>query len=277
MHTNDIQINETSNIIDLNSFIKSIPFLRDNTASFQQLYSSGQPYPHLVIDDLFDPQILDRVVEEFPKSGDRDWISWDTSNELKATSRGIAGLSTFTQLFCLWLNSNEFIDEIKKITGINDLVADPSFFGAGLHDMYRGGWLDVHADYTKHPQLPLIRRVNLLLYLNRDWHDAWGGGIELWDSKNLANKINYAPYFNRTLIFPTTSETLHGVPNRLLCPPERSRQLISIYYWSPVSAFIQAGTPIVWASDRSWQTKIRTMCRKVATKISGDKGNGFGL
>jgi Rps23 Pro-64 3,4-dihydroxylase Tpa1-like proline 4-hydroxylase len=186
-------------------------------------------------------------------------------------------LSTFTQLFCLWLNSTEFIEQIKKITGINDLVADPSFFGAGLHEMYRGGWLDIHADYTKHPTLPLIRRVNLLIYLNRDWDPTWGGGIELWNPKKQDNKIGYAPYFNRSLIFPTTSETLHGVPQKLSCPQECSRKLISIYYWSPAPTLLKTGTPIIWAGDRSLQSRIRKVIRNMATKISGDRGNGFGI
>ncbi|MGL5806357.1 MAG: 2OG-Fe(II) oxygenase [Xenococcaceae cyanobacterium] len=277
MQTDLLKIDASQNLVDLDLFTNSIARLRNNSESFQKDYSSPQPYSHLAIEDLFAPEILDRVVAEFPQADNRDWIGWDTIHELKATSRGIAGLSMFTQLFCLWLNSAEFINEIKKITGIDDLVPDPLFFGAGLHEMYRDGWLDVHADYTKHPTLPLIRRVNLLIYLNRDWNADWGGDLELWHHSDRANRVSYAPNFNRSLIFPTTSETLHGVPNRLSCPPECSRKLISIYYWSPASSLVKAGTPIIWANEQSWQNRIRNVFRKMATKISRDKGNGFGF
>ncbi|BAU64866.1 proline hydroxylase-like protein [Stanieria sp. NIES-3757] len=277
MNTNHNKVNSNENLIDLDSFTRAIATLRQDSESLQQTYNSGQPYPHLAIDDLFEPAILDRIVAEFPRNQDRDWIVWDSNYELKTTSRGIAGLSPFTQFFCLWLNSSEFIDELKKITGIQDLIPDPLFFGAGLHEMYRDGWLDIHADYTKHPTLPLIRRINLLIYLNRDWDPSWGGEIELWSETDTEKRVGYTPHFNRTVIFPTTSETLHGVPKRLSCPPEQSRKLISIYYWSPAPSLIKAGTPIIWSSEQSWQKKLRKVLRNIATNISGDKGNGFGL
>jgi Rps23 Pro-64 3,4-dihydroxylase Tpa1-like proline 4-hydroxylase len=157
---------------------------------------------------------------------------------------------------------------MKKITGIEDLVPDPLFFGAGLHEMRRNGWLEVHADYTKHPVMPLTRRINLLIYLNRDWDENWGGGLELWDNPIPKQKISYPCNFNRTIIFPTTSDTLHGVPHRLSCPPDCSRKLLSIYYWSPVSSAVEAGDPLTWASQRNWLMKTKKKIEKVAKKFN---------
>jgi hypothetical protein len=239
--------------VNLNLFTKVSDRLRNESESFAKIYSQGQPYPHLVIDDLFAPEILDRVVAGFPQAEQRkDWLVWDTEHELKTTSRGINGLSTFTQLFCLWLSSSEFINELQKIVGLDNLVGDPVFHGAGLHEMYQGGWLGMHADYTRHFTLPLMRRINLLIYLNRDWDSSWGGELVLEDHKNSDNKVSYPPYFNRTVIFPTTIETMHGAPNKLSCPKDRSRKLLSIYYWTPIPMplFAKAGTPLVWASER---------------------------
>jgi 2OG-Fe(II) oxygenase superfamily len=267
MNDSNLPVCTDQNVANLDLFTKSIAKLRKNTESFQTQYVSGQPYPHLVIDDLFEAEILDRIVAEFPKAENRDWIVWDTDNETKSTSRGIAGLPMFTQIFSLWLNSSEFIDEMKKITGIDDLVPDPLFFGAGLHDMYRNGWLEVHADYTKHPVMPLTRRINLLIYLNRDWDPDWGGSLELWDSPNPKQKVSYSCDFNRSIIFPTTSETMHGVPHRLSCPPGRSRQLLSIYYWSPVSSPVEAGEPLTWASQSNWRIGVQKKIRKIAKKL----------
>jgi Rps23 Pro-64 3,4-dihydroxylase Tpa1-like proline 4-hydroxylase len=239
-------------LIDITSFTKAIERLRQESDTFRQKYVTEKPYPHLVIDNLFEPELLDRIVTEFPEKGDRDWLVWDTFHESKTTSRGIHGLSMFTQLFCLWLNCTEFIQEINKITGFDNLVGDPTFLGAGLHEADPGGWLDIHADYTSHLSLPLVRRVNLLIYLNRDWDENWGGELELWDCKDNSKRASYPPYFNRTIIFPTTDKTLHGAPSKLSCPQGISRKLISIYYWSPVPIpfFAKAGTPIIWESDR---------------------------
>jgi hypothetical protein len=259
------------NNINLASFSKPMGILHNRLETFQKIYASNQPYPHLVVDDLFDSEVLDKIVADFPKSGEHDWIIWNSEHESKSTSSGIAGLSRLTQLFFLWLNSSEFIDQLKQIVGIDELVPDPLFFGAGLHEMFQGGWLDIHADYTQHPTLPLLRRINLLIYLNREWNPHWGGGIQLQSNTNYENKVDYTPDFNRTLIFPTTSETLHGVPDRLSCPKEFSRKLISVYYWSPSSDRKEEGTPLIWASNQGWIEECQLALQMLSEVIPKDE------
>ena len=264
MNTDLRQNTINANILDLDLFSKASARLTKDSESFKQEYNQGKPYPHLVIDDLFEPELLDRLVAEFPNSQNRDWITWATTNELKSTSRGINGLSMFSQLMCLWLSSSEFIGAVQPIVGMDNLVGDPLFHGAGLHEMFPDGWLGMHADYTRHFSLPLMRRINLLVYLNRDWDSSWGGELALQDDKNSDAQVSYAPYFNRTVIFPTTAKTFHGVPNRLSCPPGRSRQLLSVYYWTPVPMplFARAGTPILWASEHWLRKKLKKALSK---------------
>jgi hypothetical protein len=100
--------------------------------SLRAAYAAAKPYPHIVVDGFFDEAVLDRIVTEFPKHDGRDWISWDTRNELKQTSRGIGGLSPFTQLFFMQLCSEPFLEHIRYITGFPDLVLDPLFHGGRL-------------------------------------------------------------------------------------------------------------------------------------------------
>ena len=251
-------LTNNSNLIDLALFDEALAKLQQQAENLNHTYINSKPYPHLVIDDLFAPELLDRLVAEFPKATkERDWLVWDTQHELKTTSRGIEGLSTFTQIFCLWLNSQEVIKTIGQITDLNNLVGDPLFQGAGLHEMYRDGWLEMHADYTRHFSLPLMRRLNILIYLNRDWDSNWGGELALQNPGDAQSQISYPPLFNRTIIFPTTAKTFHGVPKTLSCPVNRSRQLLSIYYWSPVPMplWSKAGTPLLWASEQKKNLK----------------------
>lgn len=232
--------------------------LRSTAEQYRAAYEKAEPYPHLMVDGLYDPMVLDRVFAEFPKRRGRDWLVWDTEHELKTTSRGISELPTFTQLFFLIHQMPDFIRILEQITGIPNLLPDPTFHGAGLQEVFRDGWLDIHSDYTRHPILPLRRRINLLVYLNRGWDAAWGGDIELWDYDTRQCDARYAPLFNRTLIFPTTARTLHGQPSRLNCPADVSRRFISLYYWSALSPEEESAEPIHWYGDQpdAWEKNL---------------------
>jgi Rps23 Pro-64 3,4-dihydroxylase Tpa1-like proline 4-hydroxylase len=277
MNTDLFPATKERNILDLDSLNESLNKLRDNRDALREQYLAAKPFPHLIIKDLFAPELLDRIVENFPKPGQRDWITWDTTHELKSTSRGIRDLSMVTQLFSLWLSSADFIKVLQSIVGIDDepLIGDPVFHGAGLHEMYRDGWLELHGDYTRHYTLPLMRRFNLITYLNRDWDESWGGELVLQNHKNIKSKDPQdraiCPcQFNYTVIFPTTDKTLHGVPDKITCPPDQSRKLLSVYYWNPVPVplFAKAGTPLVWASQqkRGLKRGLKKILRRDASK-----------
>jgi 2OG-Fe(II) oxygenase superfamily len=219
--------------------------LQAERAAIAARYRAAQPYPHVVLDGFFDEEVLDRVERSFPRPGDRDWLAYDTANEVKQTSRGILGLDPFTQLFLWQMCSAPFMAWLRAVTGVVDLCVDSTFHGGGLHESRRGGWLNLHADWTQHPHLPLVRQLNMIVYLNRDWQEEWGGALELHGGTQGGGPVaRVAPLFNRAVIFPTTSETLHGFPNPMTCPPDRARRSVSWFYWSPDEAAIERGAPI---------------------------------
>ena len=220
--------------------------LRNVASSVSQAYRVARPFPHAVLDGLWDEEVLDRVEAEFPSADRSNWHTWDTDNELKQTSEGVKGLEPFSRLVLELMNSSAFVDAVKAITGISDLLPDPTFYGAGLHESGPGGRLDVHSDYQKHRELPLARRVNVLVYLNRDWRPEWKGDLELWDPDTRSCAVSVAPLFNRTIIFDTTERALHGFPAPLACPPGRYRRLMSVYYWSADAAMRETAAGIQW-------------------------------
>ncbi len=229
-------------------------------------FRSADPYPHLVLDGFFDADILRRVGNAFPKAGKRDWIRWDTENEIKQTSRGICSLDPFTQLLFLQLNSEPFIKRIEAITGMTGLVWDPMFCGAGLHESFAGGWLNMHADWTKHPELPLVRRLNLIIYLNEDWNPEWNGALTLQDPDDAERSVQVVPEFNRAVLFPTTDRTLHGFPEPIRCPTDRSRRSISVYYWSADPDAMQDATYIKWMPGNG-DTRLRALMRSFVPPV----------
>ena len=230
-------------------------------------YRAASPYPHVVLDGFFDEAVLDQVERSFPRPGDRDWLSYDTANEVKQTSRGILGLDPFTQLFLWQMCSAPFMAWLRDVTGIDDLCVDPTFHGGGLHESRRGGWLNLHADWTQHPHLPLVRRLNMIVYLNRDWEEDWGGALQLHDSATGPAGASVAPLFNRAVIFPTTSETLHGFPAPIRCPADRARRSVSWFYWSPDTAAIERGAPISFLPGQRG-TRARALLRSCIPPIA---------
>jgi Rps23 Pro-64 3,4-dihydroxylase Tpa1-like proline 4-hydroxylase len=225
-------------------------------------YRAAVPFPHLVLDGFFDPDVLDRVAAEFPGRGGRDWLSYDTANEVKQTSRGAADLPAFSQAFLWRMCAPPMLRALREVTGQDDLCADPLFHGGGLHESLRGGWLNLHADWTRHPVLPLTRRLNLIVYLNRGWDPAWGGALELRNPGGGGPVAKVEPLFNRAVLFPTTAETLHGFPDPIRCPADRSRRSVSLFYWSPDPEAIKAGAPIAFLPGTR-QTRMRAFARSL--------------
>lgn len=128
--------------------------------------------------------------------------------------------------------SDEFKNLISSICNIPQLISDPELVGGGLHQIMNGGYLDVHVDYNFHPQTKLHRRLNLLLYLNKDWKQEYEGYLELWDMDAKKQLDAIAPIFNRAVIFETNEISYHGHPRPLNMPPDVMRKSLAVYYYS---------------------------------------------
>src|SRR4029078_5720896 len=130
------------------------------------------------------------------------------------------------------LNNRAFLGFLEALTGIEGLIPDPHFEGGGLHETKRGGHLGVHADFNVHERLGLERRLNLLIYLNEDWEDEYGGSLELGDKDMSECAVEVKPIFARGVIFNHALDSFHGHPDPLSCPPDRSRRSIATYYYT---------------------------------------------
>jgi hypothetical protein len=195
-------------------------------------YQGAEPFPHAFFDNFFDPALLDVVLSEFPKPGEIKWQSFDSEREIKLASASESTFGPATRLLLYHLNSMTFLDFLTKLTGIENLIPDPAFLGGGLHQTRRGGKLGIHADFNKHERYGLDRRINVLLYLNKDWREEYGGSLELWapDMKRCGAKLQ--PVFNRLALFSTTSTSYHGLPDPLQCPEDVTRKSLALYYYT---------------------------------------------
>jgi hypothetical protein len=201
-------------------------------ASARAAYVEAKPFPHVVFDDFFDPRLLDVVLEEFPKPGEIPWQRFDNAQEIKLASSREASFGPATRLLMYHLNSITFLNFLSRVTGIDNLISDPGYEGGGLHQIVRGGKLGVHADFNKHRSYGLDRRLNLLLYLNKDWREDYGGHLQLWNRDMTRCEAKVLPIFNRVMVFGTTDFTYHGHPDPLQCPDDMTRKSLALYYFS---------------------------------------------
>jgi Rps23 Pro-64 3,4-dihydroxylase Tpa1-like proline 4-hydroxylase len=134
------------------------------------------------------------------------------------------------------LNGQVFVEYLEALTGIAGLIPDPHYRGAGLHQILPGGLLKIHADFDSQTHLALHRRINVLLYLNRDWDETYGGDLELWDTAMTHAVVRVAPVANRLLVFETAGRHYHGHPEPLACPPGRSRRSLAWFFYTVPAA-----------------------------------------
>jgi Rps23 Pro-64 3,4-dihydroxylase Tpa1-like proline 4-hydroxylase len=209
-----------------------LPRMASCASESQAAYLSARPFPHVVLDEFFDRRIVEELLAEFPRPRDIQWQKFDNEREVKLASAAEASFGSLTRLFLYHLNSITFLEFLTSVTGIPDLIPDPSFEGGGLHQIPRGGKLGIHADFNKHRRYGLDRRLNAILYLNKDWKDEYGGHLELWDTSMSGCQVRIAPVFNRLVIFSTTDFTYHGHPDPLQCPDHLTRKSLALYYFT---------------------------------------------
>lgn len=207
--------------------------LKHDARDLSDQYASAQPFPHIVLDGLFDDARLDAVLAEFPGPAGMRWMSFDNPQEKKlGFYYERSSVSKTIRDVLEALNSFEMLLWLEDLTGIQGLIPDPYFGGGGLHQIEPGGFLKIHADFNVHPKLKLDRRLNMLVYLNKDWQEGWGGHLELWDREMSGPQKRILPLFNRTVVFSTSDTSYHGHPQPLTSPPGVTRKSLSFYYYT---------------------------------------------
>ncbi|HMR43906.1 MAG TPA: 2OG-Fe(II) oxygenase [Saprospiraceae bacterium] len=217
---------ETSTILDFQYWREQLPALKNQ-------YQSAKPYPHIQLENFLEEWAAEKAMRDFPDVKDAGWIHYLHVNEKKHGLNKMELLPPFIQEVIRELNSEEFVAWLSELTGIKNLMPDDSLEGGGLHQSKRGGFLNIHADFTVHPhKRNWRRRVNLLVYLNENWQPEYRGELELWERDMSACAQKILPVFNRAAIFNTDEDSYHGLPDPIQCPENMTRKSIALYYFT---------------------------------------------
>ncbi|GAB3538276.1 hypothetical protein GCM10027443_32910 [Pontibacter brevis] len=207
--------------------------LLDRQAHLREDFNAKKVFRYVVIEDFFKAEQAAHIMEAYPAITQGNWDGTtyiDQKNKFQ--QREFEEGSLFRAVFSE-LNSPGFIQLLESVTGIQQLHGDEALFGGGLHQSTKGAFLNVHVDYNIHPETKYHRRLNVLVYMNQNWEEAYEGHLELWDMQRnqLLDKI--APTFNRCVIFETNEMSYHGHPKPLRTPQGISRKSIATYYYTP--------------------------------------------
>jgi len=195
-------------------------------------YKNNKPFPHIYFDNFLPPEAAEAALRDFPQPKQLTWSEFNNPNEKKLAFDVVEKLPAADRDVLYFLNSRPMLRFLENLTGIQGVIPDPYYSGGGLHQIKPGGKLEVHADFNYHAKLKLDRRINVLIYLNKDWKEEYGGHFELWNRDMSQAEQKILPLFNRCAIFSTTSFSYHGHPTPLACPPDRTRKSIATYYYS---------------------------------------------
>lgn len=193
----------------------------------REVFRGAKPFPHIVMRNYLPEDVLDDVIKEFPDNFKKG-LKYRSDKEKKNASTGMEDMGPRTKALLDTLLSEEYCKWLTAATGIENLLPDPSLRGGGLHSTPKNGHLNVHVDFNRHALG--YRRLNLIIYLNKDWKPHFGGELELWskEPKKLVTKV--APEANTMVLFETSEISYHGHPHPYNSEGQPRRSLALYYY-----------------------------------------------
>ena len=210
-------------------------------AAGRAAFQNAAPFPHAVLDDLWDPDQLRACAAEFPPGHDPRWTTYPDPKEYGKCAGDSRMWGPATKQFFEQARSAATCRQLEEWTGIAPLTADD--LGGGMHMTGESGRLALHRDFNLHPTLPLERRLNLLVFLNEEWEREWGGVLYL----GLEREVEVLPLFGRTVLFACGAESWHGHPEPIV--GEHSRMSLACYFYAPLREETAPGHTTIWGEQ----------------------------
>jgi len=195
-------------------------------------FCAARPFPHVLIPDVISVQPQD-VLPFFPPSSFPQWLRYgDLYQAEKMTFGKVDCMPEPFRSMLQELSAAPFLEFLERLTGISGLMPDPYLHGAGLHCSGPGGVMAPHTDTHLNQRLGIFKRVNVLIYLNPDWEESYGGCLELFDHGDTTAPVRtVVPRWGTCVVFRTDARSVHGF-SRPIVGLNRFRRAIVVYYYT---------------------------------------------
>jgi hypothetical protein len=214
-------------------------------------YLSARPYPHAAFDDFLGHELAMALAACFPGPEHPGWVRRDYREQAarlgQLQRQNFEGVAPALRHLLAELTGMAFLDFLTELTGIEGLIADAHFRGAGPSLTLPGGHLALHADFNRDRVRNLRRCVTALYYFGHDWQPAWGGALELWNQARSRCEASYLPQLDRLIVMAHGDTFWHGHPAPLACPAGRFRATVSAHYYVAASPDDDAAHGAIWA------------------------------
>ena len=204
----------------------------EGVQNLQQEFQQGVPYKHLVMDNFLRESIAENLYDNFPSIELLD-KHYKGLNEKKSEGANFSQFHSSFSEIKTEIMSPEFCQWIAEVTQIPDVFVTDDKLGTGLHQGGNGSFLDIHIDFNIHAEKNVHRRLNLLIYMNKDWLPEYGGDLEMWDANMTKCEKKVAPLFNRVVIFETSEISYHGY-SKITVPEHINRKSIYSYFYTDI-------------------------------------------
>ena len=210
-----------------------IKHIRNKFNNYQELnnrFVGTPPYPMIVIDNFLPENHAQKMYEECISVPNQYWRDFTRRGSFMKECNNLDVCPAAFE-FVNHMHSALGMNWLTKVTGITDLIPDPYLTGAGYSKTYKGHCLKIHTDFNWNDNLKLHRMLSLIVYLDPEWKEEWGGALQFKDFNNEKVIQEVPTIFNRLILWRYHKRGFHGYPDPLNCPEDRSRNTFRLFFY----------------------------------------------
>lgn len=231
----------------------------DKLTKLAEEFAHAKPCKHIVLDNFFEEEFAHALHDNFPKFETLKVVRKSLNENKREDYHFERWHPAFGELRDFMI-TDEVSEFMSTLTGINGLFTNTDALGQGIHQGGKGSFLDVHIDVNVNVAKKLWRRVNLLVYMNKDWKPEYKGDIEIWNKDMKTMAVKYPPIFNRAVIFLTDADSPHGY-EKINFPDGEYRKSYYAYFFTPMEEGVR------YEDSRFLSKPYDALSKKVATRL----------